>query len=248
MTDVHLRWSLFDAPGEIALCQGEPPQKGGPVPKRLNYVVAAHEGDGPVQSGFLSLVEAYQGGRVLRDAEEMPVSGGEGMACRALKVSLPGDRTDTVVFGDGATQLRVDGRIDFDGSMGVFSEVGGEAQWAMLVGGRTLGTETHAIRREAGIWRGRVVSRESGTIVTDSDLPGDGAIDGCYLSVENDNDRDACYRVQKARREGDRTVIDVGDVDFVRGMVDELDYAKGFTYDFEVGAELRVVRTWVERW
>ncbi len=248
MTDIHLRWSLLDPPGEIALCQGEPPQKGGPIPKRLNYVVAAHEGAGPVESGYLSLVEAYAGARVVTGVEEVSVTGGEGTAFRALKIRLPGDRTDTVAFGDGSTEVRVDGRIDFDGLLGVYSEVGEEARWGMLVGGRVLGTETRAIRREAGVWGGTVVSREAGKIVTDADLPGDGSVDGCYLSVENDNERDACYRIRGVTRQGDQTAIDVGEVDFVRGMVDELDYSKGFTYDFEVGAELRVVRTWVERW
>ena len=248
MTDVHLRWSLLNPPGEVALCQGEPPQKGGPIPKRLNYVVAAHEGEAPVESGFLSLIEAYAGGRVVEGVEEASVSGGKGPEFRAVKVCLPGDRTDTVVFGDGTTTVRVDGRIDFDGLLGVYSEVDGEARWAMLVGGRVLGTEERAIRQETGVWMGRVVSREPGKIVTDADLPGEGSIEGRYLSVENDNERDACYRIRGAVRQGDQTVIDVGDVDFVRGMVDELDYSKGFTYDFEVGAGLRVVRTWVERW
>ena len=185
---------------------------------------------------------------MVRDVEEVSVTGGEGTAFRALKVSLPGDRTDMVVFGDGRTKVRVDGQIDFDGLLGVYSEVGGEARWAMLVGGRLLGAEDRAIRREMGAWTGTVVSREAGNIVTDADLPSEGSIDGCYLSVENDNDRDACYRIRQAVRKGDETVIDVGDVDFVRGMVDDLDYSKGFTYDFEPGATFRVICTWVERW
>ena len=43
-------------------------------------------------------------------------------------------------------------------------------------------------------------------------------------------------------------MIDLGNVDFVRGMVDDMDYSKGFVYDFEVGRQFRVVRTYETRW
>ena len=248
MTDIHLRWNLLDPPGEVALCHGDPPQTKPGNPRRLTYAVAAHEGDDPLDTGYLSLIEAYVGDRVVEGVEEASVSGGEGSGFRAVKVCLPGDRTDTVVFGDGTTKVRVDRRIDFDGLLGIYSEVGGRARWAMLVGGRLLGTGDRVIQREAGAWTGEVLSRESGKIVTEADLPDEGSIEGCYLSVENDNERDACYRIRQAVREGGQTVIDLGNVDFVRGMVDDLDYAKGFTYDFEVEATFRVIRTWVERW
>ncbi len=39
----------------------------------------------------------------------------------------------------------------------------------------------------------------------------------------------------------------VGDADFVRGMIDDLDYSKGFAYDFEPGQMFRVAQTWFER-
>ncbi|MDP6776953.1 MAG: heparinase II/III family protein, partial [Candidatus Latescibacteria bacterium] len=196
VTDIHLRWNLMGPPGEVALCHGDPPQTKTGNPRRLTYAVAAHAGEDPVETTFLSLIEAYRGSRAVQDVEEVSAAGGDGVACRALAVSLRGDRRDTVIVGDGTTRLRVDGRIDFDGLVGIYSEIQGEARWAVLVGGRVLGTEASAIRREAGIWTGKVVSRGSGKIVTDAELPDDGSIDGCYLSVVNDNERDACYRIR----------------------------------------------------
>ncbi len=240
VTDVHLRWSLFNAPGEVAFCHGDPPQNKAGNPRRLTYVVAAHEGEGPVASGFLSLIEAYRGSRLVRRVEETPVSGGDGIGIRALKVHLPGERVDTVIFGDGQTRVQVNGEFDFDGYLGVFSETMEKAEWAMLAGGRALGTE-------AGVWTGTVSEREAGKIWTTASPPTARSLAGCYISVKNNNERDACYRIERVAREGDRTLIEVGDVDFARGMVDDLDYSKGFVYDFEPGDTFRVVRTWFEQ-
>ena len=158
MTDVHLRWSLFSPPGEVALCHGDPPRNKPGNPRRLTYAVASHEGGDRLESSFLSLIEAYDGVRVVNSAEEVEVSG----AARALKVHLPGDRVDTLVFGDGDSLVEVDGRIKFDGSLGVYSEANGLAQWAVLTGGTVLGTDERSIRESSGVWRGRVEACEPG--------------------------------------------------------------------------------------
>ena len=243
MTDVHLRWSLFDPPGEVALCHGDPPQNKPGNPRRLTYGVASHEGGDGLESSFLSLVEAYEGDRVVRSVEEIAVSG----PARSLKVRLPGGRVDTLVFGDGVSCIEVDGRITFDGSLGVYSEVNGTARWGTLVGGSVLGTRDRSIHASQGVWRGTVEAYEPGGIWTSSEPPADG-LRGGFISVENENERDATYRIHDVRGVGGRTLIDVGDVDFVRGMVDELDYSKGFVTDFEAGARFRVVRTIEAQW
>ena len=121
------------------------------------------------------------------------------------------------------------------------------AQWAVLTGGTLLGAHDRFIRKPSGVWRGRVEAIEPGRIWTFEEPPAD-PLDGGYISIENDNESDATYRIREVRREGGRTLIDVGNVDFVRGMVDELDYSQGFLYDFEVGRPFRVVRTYEARW
>jgi hypothetical protein len=153
-----------------------------------------------------------------------------------------------VVFGDGRARLRVDGRIDFDGLFGIWREREGGPAGAMLAGGTVLGTGARSIRRASAVWTGIVAAREPGAIWTETSPPEDGALAGSYLSVRNDNERDACYRIESVTREGGRTRIGVGDQDFVRGMVDDLDYGKGFLFDFEPGQAFRVVRTWSEVW
>ena len=243
MTDVHLRWSLFNSPGEVALCHGDPPQNKPGNPRRLTYGVASHEGGDGLDSTFLSLIEAYDGVRVVRFAEEVDVSG----PGRSLRVQLPDNRVDTLIFGDGVSCVQVDGRIMFDGNLGVYSEVNGTARWAVLVGGTVLGTRERSIRKPSGVWRGRVEACEPGRIWTSAEPPAD-PLNGGFISIDNDNERDSTYRIHGIRREGGGTLIDLGNVDFVRGMVDDMDYSKGFVYDFEVGRQFRVVRTYETRW
>ncbi len=243
MTDVHLRWSLFNPPGEVALCHGDPPQNKPGNPRRLTYGVAAHEGGDGLDSSFLSLIDAYKGVRVVQFAEEVEVSG----AARSLRVHLPGGRVDTLIFGDGVSSVEVDGRIMFDGRLGVFSEVNGAARWAVLVGGTVLGTRERSIRKPSAAWRGRVDACEPGRVLTSAEPPGD-SLNGGFISIRNDNERDSTYRIRDIRREKGQTLIDLGNVDFVRGMVDEMDYSKGFVYDFDVGAQFRVVRTCEAGW
>lgn len=240
VTDIRVRWTLLSPPGEVALCSGDPPRNKPGNPERLTYVIAAHEGEAPLQSGFLSVVEAYEGDRVVREVAEAAVDRAA-PGCRALRVALPGGRADTVFFGDGRTRVVAEGRIAFDGLFGVYSETDGGSTEAFLVGGTQLGTPERGIRGEPAAWEGTVEAREDGCVWTSAAPPDGRNLTGRYLSVANDNERDACYRIVSVARDGNRTRVDVGDQDFIRGMVDDLDYAKGFRYDFEPGQPFRVV-------
>ena len=96
-------------------------------------------------------------------------------------------------------------------------------------------------------WTGIVSTREPGIIHT-TEPPPDRPLSGAYISIRNENERDACYRIRSVERENNRTLIRVGDENFIRGMVDDLDYSKGFRYDFEPGDAFEVVHTGFKRW
>ena len=104
------------------------------------------------------------------------------------------------------------------------------------------------MRSDTGVWEGEVLERDAGSIWVDTDPPTGEEFEWSFISVENNNERDACYRIRGVAREAGRTRVDVGDVSFVRGMVDDLDYSKGFLYDFEVGDRFRVVRSLSKSW
>ena len=244
-TDIHLRWNLMNAPGEIALCHGDPPRNKPGNPRRLTCGIVAHEGETPLDSGYLSLIEAFRENRNIVQIEEIDLPGGP--VLRALRVRLPGEYTHTVIFGDGHTSINIDGRIRFNGMFGIYAESKNGPRWATLVGGTILGTESHAIRKAEAAWTGIVSTHEPGVIHT-AEPPPNGPLAGAYISIRNDNERDACYRIRGVERKNNKTLIHVGDEDFIRGMVDDLDNSRGYLYDFESGDAFKVVHTGFERW
>ncbi len=244
-TDIHLRWNLINPPGEIALCHGDPPRNKPGNPRRLTYGIVAHEGEQPLDSGYLSIIEAFKRNRNIVKIEEVDLPGGP--ALRALRVRLQDDNIHTVIFGDGYSSIDIDGRIRFNGSFGIFAESKNGPQWAALVGGTNLGTETHGIRMAEAAWTGIVSNHEPGVIHTDEPPP-NGPLSGAYISIRNENERDACYRIRSVERKSNKTFIRVGDDNFIRGMVDDLDYSKGFRYDFEPGDSFKVLHTGFDRW
>lgn len=249
VTDIRLRWTLLNAPGEVAVCRGEPPQTRPGNPEWLQYIIAAHEGPAPVESGFLSVIEAWSGERCVKRIEELQLRhAATSPACRAVAVHLRGGMMDTLFFGDGETRLETDTGIVFDGIFGVFRTGPDETGGAFLVGGTVLGTEERALRPGIGMWKGTVTGREAGVIRTNEPIPDDLNPAGLFISVTNDSDRDASYRIKSVCRDKGTTFIDVGENNFVRGMVDNLDYAKGHQYDFEPGQPFRVVLTAFREW
>ena len=239
MADVHLHWTMLDPPGEVALCHGDPPQNKPGNPRRLKYAMVHSEG-APASTGFLSVIESYQGESAIQSIEPVPVAPddepGTHLKARALKITLVGGRTDYLMFSLDPDRIRrIEGRIAFRGSFGFYSEVEDRFRGAFLINGTRIGPDQSPLRMERRAWTGSVTEFERGRIYTKAPLPTDGSLNGRWMMVENDNERDACYRIREVRREGDQTVLEVGDVDFVRGMVDERDYSRGTLYEISRG-------------
>ncbi|HCR19260.1 MAG TPA: hypothetical protein DIU35_17425, partial [Candidatus Latescibacteria bacterium] len=87
-----------------------------------------------------------------------------------------------------------------------------------------------------------------GVLKTDATPPDGIDFSGDFISIQNENDRDATYLILGVSNDGEDTTIQVEDGDFVRGMVDDLDYTKGYLYDFGIGQEFRVVLTNSTQW
>jgi hypothetical protein len=242
LTDLHLRWNLLSPPGEVSLCHGDPPQNKGNNPRRLTYGVIASEN---TRSSFLSLIEAYKSNRVVNAICELEVTGGEG--ARAVRVELVDGRKDTIVFGDGNERLVAE-RFRFDGVFGVFSECKDGSGWATLVGGTSLAMEDKGVFSASPGWQGTITDFSDGALKTDAPPPDGVDLAGNFVSIQNDNDRDATYLILDVSRDGNETTIQVEGGDFVRGMVDNLDYAKGYLYDFDIGQPFSVVFTHHTSW
>ena len=239
MTDVHLRWTMLDPPGEVAFCDGDPPQNKPGNPRRLKYGIVHSEG-APASTGFLSVIEPYRGERTIRSITPVSVEPddepGTHLKARALKITLADGRVDYLMFSlDPDRKRRVEDRIAFCGSFGLYSEADGQRRSAFLINGTHIGPEQAPLQMARRAWTGSVTRFERGRIYTEAALPTDGSLIGRWIMVFNDNERDGCYRIREMRREGGQTVLEVGEVDFVRGMVDERDYTRGTLYEIAEG-------------
>jgi hypothetical protein len=57
------------------------------------------------------------------------------------------------------------------------------------------------------------------------------------MIIDNDRQRNACYTIESVELDGGLSKVCLGDVSFIRGYVDANNYAGGYVYDFEEGAE-----------
>ena len=177
---VGLRLTMLGDLDEVALVDGEPPQKAG-NPDRLRYLLAKRTGD-DLDSVFTSILEPYDGEPAIESVELVSMttvdstdpsanSPGRGTesgesapagrpANRALKIALDDGRTDYVVYAtDRETTFVVDDAIRFRGFFGVYSERDGEPDSAFLADGTLLGSVggEPLVERECGHLSGTVV-------------------------------------------------------------------------------------------
>jgi len=126
--DVRLRLTHFTSADEVVVARGDmPPSKDVGI-RTLPYVLVrrkARDG-GPLTSTFISVIEPYEGKRVVKTATCRKLSR-EGVDDVVLTVDLPGGRRDIIVLADSTVKGTLTGRID-----GVPVALDGSALWVQL--------------------------------------------------------------------------------------------------------------------
>ncbi|MFC3771826.1 heparinase II/III family protein [Paenibacillus sp. GCM10012303] len=165
---VHIRLTMLGEFDEVALADGVPPRNKPGNPASLRYVLAHRQG-GDLSSFFTSVLEPYQGERVVRAIRLATVerknagseaagigagaeAGAKGaaagdLAARAVRVELACGRTDYIVSSlDPAEELLLDGEIVFRGAFGLYSERAGSPEYAYVHDGTEIGRVDSAER------------------------------------------------------------------------------------------------------
>ncbi len=140
------------------------------------------------QSEFVSVWEPYEGESFIEKVERLEISGGnepEGFDPVAVRVTLAGGRTDTILYTYDAASLHRIGDIEFRGSFGYISEQNGLLRALHLVGGDTLLKSGEGIRAQVPGYTARVIEADLDTyrFTLDRTLPADGRLDGRQLRV-----------------------------------------------------------------
>jgi len=254
--DIHLRLTMLTEVNDVALADGEPPQNKMGNPKSFRYLLARRTGEN-LQSQFVSVLEPYKGNRNVQSITSVSVKR-DGKAAvdsddvYAVKVTLANGRTDYVInaLNPEFTYI-VDDLLEFKGFLGVCSFVRDEPSYAyvcdgtllkmldrVLIGSLNKGSLTGAVSDFT-----KEMSANNEITVSLDETHKANSLIGEYVYIENDGIRNAVYEIKGIRESGEQLILEVGDVTLIRSWVDDFDFTKGYIYDIEEGARLRIPLT-----
>jgi oligo-alginate lyase len=248
---VHLRYHGLTPVDDVSMAYGEPPNNKPGNPKQFRYLLQRNQGD-DLQSQFVSVLEPYSGDcPELKSVQRLDVSHAGTVAVR---VELMSGRIDTILSSD-----RADADVDLDGEICVaarFAWVGQEADGStqiLVVGGTRVSLPEGELRLARSGYEGVVTDfsrEESGSAWLDVDVDEVTGADsltadqllGAQLRIKGNSPRDTCYTIDSVTNTGSGQLrLDLGDTSFVRGFVDNDDYAAGLSYDVTIGDRFEIL-------
>ena len=251
--DVHLRMHFLNAPQDLAIADGNPPQNKPGNPESLKYVIGHRSGSNLV-SQFANIFEPYIGQRFIQSIEKVSIiteqQGVSASDAYAVKVTLTNGRVDYVMNALDPTVLyKVDDRFDFKGSLGLYSEQNGLMVNAYLADGTYLGE--NGVQYNTNIYNALTGTVSSFTTALSNDnqitlnlsqsYSDINDLVGRYVYVTSDGARTAVYRIKEIKSiNGNIVTFGIGDTTFIRGYVDNNDFTLGYTYDIQNGASFRI--------
>ncbi|MEA3401943.1 MAG: heparinase II/III family protein, partial [Armatimonadota bacterium] len=244
--DLHLRWHNLTQVDEVALAHGDPPQNKSGNPRRLRYVLARRQGDPGLASTFVSVHEPYRGDPLIRSVERIECGeDAEGFEAVAVRIELADGAVDWVCSARGEEPIQVRGGPRFAGRLAFVRLRDGAVERGTLIAGTELALSGFRLAAPEPAWTGTIVRMdrdmlEDGRIWVDTELPTDDMLVGESIVIDNDEERNACYTIERVERDGDLTMLSLGEVSFVRDFADRSDYSKGYVYNFEEGASFAI--------
>lgn len=242
--DLHVRYHCMTRYDDVALADGYPPagQATG-SPHQLRFLLAHRKGT-DLSTTNVAVVEPFLKQPLIKRVTRLTVRNqAPGLEAVALKVELVDGAIDYLTAApDDNTVYQTDEGLTFSGRLQGLRVRNGQVEKAWIIRGSKLVWKDFSLGLPAAGYRGTVakMDREMKTpscVYTTTPLPLDDALKGCEIIISNDRKLNACYTIDKVTKEGDLYKIDCGDVCFIRGFVDNMDYSKGYVYNFDEGAE-----------
>jgi len=243
-TSVRLRLTMLGDHDEVILATGEPPRLGKPDnPEFLKYLLVHNRGK-DVASVFTAVIEPFDGESNLAEIKRIPVHPAaddvDGMDAVALEIRHADGTLDYVFSAHDGSVLRKASDFDFAAEWAFVRVRRGRVVYAFIVAGTRLGGKGIRIKLRHAYLKGTIsdFDREMddhNCIYTKASLPLGDALAGSWMRIANDGGQDACYEIHEVRREKGRTVLDLGDITFIRQVKDPKNYDAGYLYNFEQG-------------
>lgn len=248
-TDVRLRLTMLGQLDDVALADGIPPQNKPGNPANLKYVLAHRTGTN-LNSLFASVIEPYNGSRYIRSISPVSVEANgqiiaDDIEVKAVKILLENGRTDYVVSSLNPDAIyTIDGKFQFQGFLGVYSEKDGEPVYGYVNDGTFIGAEDNAlVQAETGRVEGTVTDftktlSMQNELTVQMDLQGmdRNLLVGESIYVQNDGERNAVYEIKGiVEVESGLYKLDLGDTTLIRRYANDSDLDQGFVYDIASG-------------
>jgi hypothetical protein len=140
-TDLHLRFTMLGEYKDVSLADYT--LNGAD----MDYILAHRTGSN-LESVFTSVIEPYKGSRYIASIEEAAVtkdgSPVSDMEARAVKVTLVNGRVDYIVSAlSNAGTYNIDGKFNFKGIEGVYSEMNGTVVTSYVNDGTVIGDKVY---------------------------------------------------------------------------------------------------------
>ena len=238
--DVRVRYTMLSDVDEAAIAHGDPPRNKPGNPRRLRYVLAHRARP---RSLFVSVVEPCGDRRNLKRVDRIDLGlGPEDLTAAAVRVETAEGRVDAILSSDDpARAFDLGDGVRAAGRFVVVSTRDGRLESILAVGGTRVEAAGRALSISKPAYAGRITAMYTGDIGpswvrVDADLPAGERLTGAMLRVHTNGPRDACYAIRGVSKAADGTTeVGLGDVTFVQGLKDPLNYSKGYVYDFEIG-------------
>ena len=253
--DVHVKLTMLNKVDEVSMADGAPPQNKPGNPQKYRYLLC-RRGDvkntDPLESQFISVIEAYQDQSAVEKIERVPVSDAGGnpsdFHTAAVKVTLKNQRVDYVITSVSNGLCLVDGRIRFQGFLGVCSFQNGrmiysyanDAEHFEIDGQETIDKKLRYTGTVTGFTKELAFDNHI-TVTLEDEAADLSELIGAYIYIDNDRIRNASYEIKGITKNKDASyTICIGDVTTIRGFADHNDLSKGYLYDISEGASFYI--------
>ncbi|MBP3633185.1 MAG: Ig-like domain-containing protein, partial [Oscillospiraceae bacterium] len=233
---------------EVAIADGHPPQNGR-NPETMKYVLVRRSGADGMDSLFTSIIEPYKHDELIASAELAQMVLTEGTPkitdrTAAIKVTLVSGRVDYIVYATNPdclyTVKDADGteKFTFQGFTGVASFDGDVLTYGWGSEVTTLGSVITDAQSEvtgtvAGFTEG-LADNYYLTVTMDEPVTAE-ELEGRYVFVSNDGERNAAYRIYGAQVSGSTATLDLYTQTLVRSYVDKENMDLGYVHNIAEG-------------
>jgi len=213
---------------------------------------------------FTTVYEPYRNERTLSDISElqMTVSAGsedpEDDIARCIKVThADGERVDYIFYATNnkVTYTVTDGdeKFTFRGFVGVITMNNGADIYKYICDGDILNEavpQKKAINARVTSFTESLEFENEIRIKPLQSVSADeiSSLAGRYVYVENGNIRNAAYKIESAKQEGEEIVLDIGDCTLITGQIDPYaeDKVGNYTYNIAKRADCVIPLSWSE--